>query len=209
MGKELTQAERRYDELLLALYALQFKRPDYVTLAVFGEVTSSVIVLASAYYYIALQLGLEVQVGRFHRPSKPREKGKSLDQTHITHPEQFLAEPPDKVLGVSLALTGSMAYPRFELERGTHEFVEQKKKHYCLVKASELAIDKYVPPSGIDRMGVITSRNIKRSYDMHRKTIDEKTLGREFRWSGRDIASVLRDIIEQNLSVTVSSLVKM
>ena len=161
------------------------------------------IVLASAYYYIALQLGLEVQVGRFHQPIKPREKGESLDQTHVTYPEQFLAEPPDKVLGVSLALTGSMAYPRFELERGTHEFVEQKKKHYCLVGASELAIDKYVPPSGIDRMGVITSRNIKRSYDMHGKTIDEKTLRREFHWSGRDIAGVLKDIIEQNLSNTV------
>ena len=71
-GKELTQAERRYDELLLALYALQFKRPDYVTLALFGEDTSSVIALASAYYYIALQLGLEVQVGRFHQPIKIR-----------------------------------------------------------------------------------------------------------------------------------------
>jgi hypothetical protein len=110
---------------------------------------------------------------------------------------------------MTLAFTGSMVYPRFDLERGKHEFIEKQKKHYCLVEASQLTIEKYIPPEGIERVGAISSRNIKRSYDMHQKTIYEKTLEREFRWSGRDITSVLRDIIEQNVYQTVHSLVAM
>jgi len=142
-GRELTQAEQHYDELLLALYALQFKHPDYVALAIFGEDTASVLVLTSAYYCIAQQLGLDVKAGQFQAPDKARnkpdktrdkpdkagEKEEVLKQVPVAKLGQFLAKPPAKLLGVTLALTGPMAYPRFELEGGTHEFVVKKKKH--------------------------------------------------------------------------------
>ena len=205
-GRELTQAEQHYDELLLALCALQFKHPDYVTLAIFGEDSASVLVLASAYCDIARQFGLGVEAGQFRPPDKARRKKDELEQTPIAKLEQFLAKPPAKLLGVALALTGPTAYPRFELEGGTHRFIKKAGKHHCLVEVSELALAKYVPPEGIDRARAISARNIRRSYDMQDKTIDDKTLKQTFPWSG-DISGILGRVIEQNLSQNINSLV--
>jgi len=63
-----------------------------------------------------------------------------------------------------------------------------------------------VPPKGIDRAGAIGSRNIRRSYDMHNKIVEDKTLKQTFPWSG-DVSGILKRVIDQNLSQNINSLV--
>jgi ATP-dependent Clp protease ATP-binding subunit ClpC len=250
-AKDLTQAEQDFRALLVVLYALQYKEPDTVTLALFSEDTDALILLAQAYYEIARRLGLEVHMGLFFLPRAPQQKGKKTElaskrdaktsqktretketnksneanqgdeietpkkresplQHHpIGHPDKFLQAPPEKVLGVSLAVTGPAALPRFELERGTHQMVKQKKKIHCLVDVSELAIKAYVPPEGIERKGAIRSQHIRRRYDMDTKAFKEKNQGRAYNWAGRDISPVLHMIMEQNLIEAVTSMVTM
>ena len=99
---------------------------------------------------------------------------------------------------MSLALTGPMAYCHFELERGTHAFVGRKPEHYCLVEASDLAIEEYVPPAGIERPGAICSRDIRRSYDLRDKMWADKVSGGG-PWAGSDFAGTVSWAMRCNL----------
>ena len=178
--KELSGARDRFERLLLALYALQFAHPDYVTLAIFGEDTASVMTLTRLYYSIACELHFEVRIGQFHPPRKARAQGGVIGHSQVVSVDRFLEEPPEKLLGVSLALAGPMAYCYFELERGVHAFVGHQSEHYCLVEASDLAIEQYVPPAGIERAGAVRAHNIRRSYDMQKRMVKDEAL--DWRW---------------------------
>jgi ATP-dependent Clp protease ATP-binding subunit ClpA len=70
LAKQLAEANRDWDRLLLRLYALNAPSADTVTLALFAEHRGHLAELASAYREVARSQGLSVQMVRYELPDE-------------------------------------------------------------------------------------------------------------------------------------------
>ncbi|MBL8797666.1 MAG: ATP-dependent Clp protease ATP-binding subunit [Planctomycetia bacterium] len=131
--------------------------------------------------------------GRPPRPLLVRERIKDL--------WTFLQEPPPRLLGIGLQLTGRAATPRFVSEQGLHVFrgAKQAQMGRCLVDVSSATDANYLPPPGITRKGAIGDQDRRRAYDCNQEIIDDLLLGEKLPWQNQPLAEALAAAIEQLL----------
>ena len=214
LAEVLAAAVNEWERTLLAIYALQFKDADRVTIAVYGENTKWLFALAQAYYEIASLAGNEAEVAEFaartveesaamaqKKPKQqPRELlGRAVTMQAVSKPREFFAAPASGVVGIALSVRGELAYPRFESECGLHDFTEQKQHHRCLVHASEATLAEYKRPAGIEKRGSIAHQEKRRTYYSETGVIEDEVLEETFYFQGGRINEPLRYSIEHRV----------
>jgi len=214
LAENLSAAAKEWESTLLAIYALQFKRADRVTLAVYSENAKWLFNLAQAYYEIATTAGNEVDLAEFaalviegseataneQTKAQPRELlGRVVTMRMVKKPREFFAARESRVVGIALNVRGQLVYPRFEAERGLHDFIEQKQHHRCLVHASEAPLAEYKSPAGIERRGSVAHQEKRRTYTIDAATMEDATLKETYYFQGEHITDALRYGIEQRV----------
>ena len=122
-----------------------------------------------------------------------------LEVRRVDEPEAYLAAAPGGVIGLGLTITGRLAYPLLEPERGLHVFTHEKRRARCLVDSSEAPLRDYVPPDRIDRRGAIANQPPRRVYDTVRFVIDDKLSEKRQRWTGGALGEVIGELVQQRL----------
>lgn len=205
----LAQAFNQWQELLLATYALKFKKTDEITLVIFSEDNERLFELAGIYCAIANRRQAQVTAYQFtvkHQRS-PRAKSQSagkdaaaeLERRRIETINDFLAAPRPGVIGLALGLAAPLIFPLFELERGLHRFKREKKSSECLVLASEDKPDEYQPPAGIARQGAIGNHELRRTYQFDQAKLKDAALDAEWQWDGRLNVHVVESLMQESL----------
>jgi hypothetical protein len=201
----LDAADGEWIELLISIYSLKFKEPDRVTLAIFSEEASGLFNLAGVYYQLAMKYGADIAAYQFSL--KRGERSVAIDNRRIENIESFLSSPRDVVIGVALGLEFPLAYPRFEAERGLHQFTRAKKVLKCLVEISEKPVSSYQPPAGIERHGAIGHQEKRRNYNFDQSFIEDAMLRRKSPWSGHALDDALGELIEECLLMQARTLI--
>ncbi|MCI0339461.1 MAG: AAA family ATPase [Acidobacteria bacterium] len=212
LSLRLVSAQSEWKELLISTYALRFKNPDLITVAVFSEEFLVSFALTGAYYQLAMNQGAGVEAYQFsvRRNERAKKTGVSLtlECERITAIESFLASPREGVIGIALGINAPFAFPRFEAERGLHQFTKAKKVSKCLVQTSEKTVAEYQAPAGIERYGAIGHQERRRSYNIDQAFIEDAMLRRRSPWSGRAIDEAIGDLIEECLMEQARTLIK-
>ena len=197
LGQELS-------ELLRALYRMKFDQPDAATLGVFSEDRDSLWELARAYRDAAK----ESQAAFRLRAVEPVKSGRSANVSvvlkDVEKPGEFLAAPREGVLGIVLGIAGTLAWPRFEGERGLHTFVLGREESKCLVHTTQTPLAGYEPPAGIERKGGIVSTDRCRTYDRSAGFVEDRALGKSV-WQGT-VATIVSGALSDRLDDGVKGL---
>ncbi len=209
-----------WDEVLLCIYALQFKKPDYATLAVYGENPKWLFELAEAYCRAANNIGASLQVFKFasqatdsdqKRGDKSEQQiemfellGRPTIKQKVENVKEFFASARKEVVGIALGISAPLAYPRYEPERGLHLFVEEKQSTPCLVHTSEAAIAGYQPPAGLERRGSVGAQEKRRLFNQKEFVIEDTALRKKLSW--QEISEAISGAIEQRIIKDANSL---
>lgn len=211
-------ASAEWKELLLRIYSLKLKRPDKITIAVFGEDHKRMFELARVYYLLATrQIDQDGKIEVRQLTSKPlaRTRKKSapdeappVERTKIEKPDQFFAAPRENVLGIALGFNFPLAFPKLELERGLHTFTRDRKPARLLVDASPASIEDYRPPANIARHDAIGHQEKRRNYNVDQSLIDDLLLNRREQWSGELAVDLVGMLIEESLMAKAKRLIE-
>jgi ATP-dependent Clp protease ATP-binding subunit ClpC len=204
----LDDADGEWIELLISTYSLKFKEPDRITLAVFCEEASALFNLAGVYYQLATKYGADIAAYQFGLKRDERTKSAALKERRIENIEDFLSSPRDLVIGIALGIEFPLAYPRFEAERGLHQFTRARKTSKCLVAISEKPVSSYQPPTGIERHGAIGHQEKRRSYNFDQSFVEDVMLRRKSPWPGRALDDALGELIEECLLMQARTLIE-
>jgi ATP-dependent Clp protease ATP-binding subunit ClpC len=122
-------------------------------------------------------------------------------------------DPWEGVVGLALRIRGPAAYPLFVMEEGLHLFNSTRTPGRCLVQTSDLPMFHetegkfYMPPSGVERRGFITSQSMKRrQYGLDTSELHDFVLNRKFTWSGDNWQPLLAQLLELRLETAARSL---
>jgi ATP-dependent Clp protease ATP-binding subunit ClpC len=203
----LDDADGEWIELLISTYSLKFKEPDRVTLAVFSEEASAMFTLAGVYYQLATKYGADIAAYQFGVKRDERAKSGTIENRRIENIDSFLSAPREFVIGIALGMEFPLAYPRFEAERGLHQFTRAKKGSKCLVEISEKPVASYQPPAGIERHGAIGHQEKRRSYNLDQSFIEDAVLRRKSPWPGRALDDAMGELIEECLLTQARTLI--
>ncbi len=202
MSAKLNAAAGAWKELLLATYALRFKRPNTITLAVYSEDTQSLFTLAGAYYALSLKQGAKVDATQFmiRRSSgaaaKKREEISLLVRKPVEKIGPYLLRPQDGVIGIAFEIGAPLAYPRLADEDGLHIFTREKSSTRCLVHTSEARLSDYLPPDRIERRGAIGNQDRRRTYNYNQSFIEDVVLGRRIGWPSHSLEATFFELID-------------
>jgi ATP-dependent Clp protease ATP-binding subunit ClpC len=199
-------AREEWRRLVFALYALGFKRPDRATVGVFGGDADGFAALVRAYLAIAETSGASTHVVRFALTPDAKRRGAPFERLTVRDAGVWLSEPDDATLGAAIEISGPLAFPRFEGERGRHDFVVGQKTHHCLVAVSEDALADFAPPPGVERRLGFPAMQPRRTYELARNVLDDTTLGKRLTWTGRSLTPTLRSAVEDALWREASAL---
>jgi ATP-dependent Clp protease ATP-binding subunit ClpC len=213
-------ASEEWDDLLLSVYSLRFNKPDYVTLAAYGENLKWLFEAASAYFRVAVEAGFHVKVFEFSvdqsgagKGQKEADKslemlGRNVTKKKIEGAREFFDRPREGVVGIALGIEGPMAYPRYEPEQGLHAILEERRTERLLVHTSDAPVADYKPPGGIERRGAIAHQEKRRTYNSNESFAEDMILKKRFAWPGRSIDEVLARAIEERLIKDAKSLIE-
>lgn len=214
----LSAASTEWRELLISVYAMRFKKPDAITLAIFGEDHNRLFEMALAHYLLALkQTRAETKIGVWQFTLKPvtqtrRKKGAEEDspfeRAQVEKPDQYLNAPRENVIGIALAINFPLAYVKLEAERGLHTFTREKKQARLLVDTSDVAIEDYQVPKDVTRQDALAHREKRRHYNLDQWLIDDPALARRQPWHGYVTADLLDKLIEESLMMKVKKLIE-
>ncbi len=213
----LTETTTAWNRLLTRLYASSFKKPDSITLAIFGEDFRRVLELARAYYafatgkeaLITLQqftLKPDPQSGKARKKKAPEES--RFERKLVEKPAGYLDHPQESVFCLAIGISFPFAYPTLHLERGLHTFVAEKKSVRCLVEPTGAPPASYTPPAEMIRQGAIERQEKRRSYNLDTSLIEDSLLDLRQPWSGRDTAEQVHELIEKSLLSKAKALLK-
>jgi hypothetical protein len=209
---ELSRLEGAAELTLLKLFCLRYDDPDQVTVALFGESHRDVFALARAYRRIALGLGAArdddaaaVRVSWYGRHGRHLRRNFVDDK----ETESFLESHRSGVIGLVLAVRAADAAARFEEESGLHVFEEERDRdaHPVLVDTAAGPPDRYKPPKDVEFRSAIVGRR-RRTYVQKQQTIQDATLGKEYRWLTRGFEEALAAAIEEALRMRTAGLIE-
>jgi hypothetical protein len=214
---QLIELSEKFNDSLLQIYGLQFKKADVVTLAVFGENSEWLFELGRRYYEIILEHGASVELVGFVAPTtaeseeiKQRIKaGEKLVvynlfdritiKKSIEKPGDFLHEPNSRIAGIAMRIKGVLALPKYQPEWGLHIWTKEKQTRKNLVHTSEARLDEYVPPKELEKRGSISHQEERRKYNFSEETVEDFFLKEKFFMQRDDFKLALRHAIEKHL----------
>ena len=234
LQRSLKSARAAWDQNLLKLYLQRFDRPDDVIVAIFSEHPAFLLMLAEAYFRVALAIHGRAEVWQFrpgaHNSGKqdtmPLERRLVLDpallwqgakgipvriydhSTKTLLTEERVARPLEGVVGFGLVIHAPAALPRFAGEDGLHFFRTPQANGACLVDTSDLAWQEYEPPPGMDRRGNIGQQERRRTYDFSRGVLEDVRLPGKLYANADNLAVVLGSALEQALTRNLKDLLK-
>jgi ATP-dependent Clp protease ATP-binding subunit ClpA len=132
-----------------------------------------------------------------------------LTRRPIKEPGAFLeAEPPPRVLGLALRLSGPAALARFMPEAGLHFFraAKQQEGGRCLVETSEGPVAQYVPTEELTRRGGIGTQGRRRTYDLVQEVVEDDALKTKLPLLSRTLADVTDEAINERMQRNLKGL---
>ncbi len=215
----LAAASKDWRELLIKVYAMRFKKPDTITLAIFGEDYKRLFEMARVYYLIAMRqilpdtkIGVWQFTAKTAAQTKKKKEAKTdeppVERTQIEKPDQYLNAPREDIAGIAMTVNFPLAYLKLEAERGLHTFTEDRKSSRVLVDASNAAIEEYRVPANITRHDAIGHQEKRRSYNLDQSLIDDPVLDRKLAWSGTVTVELMNGLIEESLMAKVKKLIE-
>ncbi|MEW6736364.1 MAG: AAA family ATPase [Acidobacteriota bacterium] len=231
LTKEVKVLTDEWLELLFTLYSLKFKNPDTVILAIYGENAKTVHELTRSYYDTAINSAAEVAIYEFvpyqGPPLPPAEEadttekgdkrttpevypllGRLVIKQLVEKPKPFFAKPGQGVIGIMLSITGRLAFPRYQAERGLHLFVEDRQNQRCLVHTSDALPSDYKPPDGIEKRGAIANQERRRNYNNDKSVIEDLVLKKKYPYYRQNIGQVLALVLEERLVAEARALIE-
>jgi ATP-dependent Clp protease ATP-binding subunit ClpA len=215
----LRVASTEWRGVLLQVYAAKLKKPDTITLAIFGEDRQQLFDLARAYYLLAVKQarpGVKTGVWQFTAKSAAQTRKKKgakeeespVERTRIEKPDQYLAAPHENAIGIGFAINFPMAFVKLESESGLHSFTREKKTARLLVETSEASIESYKPPKEITRHDAIGHQPKRRHYNLDQSLVDDSLLDRKPPLSGPVTVALLEELVEECLMVKLKKLIE-
>ncbi|MGH9852155.1 MAG: AAA family ATPase, partial [Blastocatellia bacterium] len=214
----LRDASIEWRGVLLQVYAAKLKKPDTITLAIFGEDRQQLFDLARAYYLLAVKQarrGAKVGVWQFTAKSAAQTRKKKganeespVERTQIEKPDQYFTAPRENVIGIGFAINFPMAFVKLESESGLHSFTQEKKAVRCLIETSEVAIESYQPPKEITRHDAIGHQPKRRHYNLDQSLVDDSLLDRKLQRYGPVTVALLEELVEECLMVKLKKLIE-
>jgi ATP-dependent Clp protease ATP-binding subunit ClpC len=213
----MVELSRDFDEALLRIYGLQFKKADALTLAVFGENNQWLFELALQYYEIILASGATLEVAAFVTATTAESEEIRLrikagekvtvynlfDRIALKHgiekASDFLSAPNPQTLGIALHIKGRLALPRYEPEWGLHSMTIEQQTNRNLVHTSEAALGDYAPPDELKKRGSIRHQESRREYNRSEGTVEDLFLKEKFFMQRDDFKPALQQAIEKQL----------
>ena len=134
-----------------------------------------------------------------HLDQREQANDTNLEAIPVTDENAFLADGDQQTIGISVGVSGKLAWPLLAPEAGVHVFARKgRAPSRCLVHVSDAEMRKYQPPPRIDRRGTIGSQPLRRTYDAAGDAIDDRRLDNRSYWSGRDLAGQVPALIDEN-----------
>lgn len=212
-GVKITKLEKVLEENLFALLALQYEKPDEITIGVFSENTARLFQLARFYRLCAESLEFEITqisalTAKEQKDLKPVGDlegnpfpvlGRTIWEVQISDAKKFFAEKSNDVVCILLQIKGELANPRFTAENGLHVFANESRKDRVLTLASEATIADYLIPRELSLRGSIGGQLERRIYDAAKLVVKDHVLQKEFPFDGQTIATETADAIEEAL----------
>ena len=196
----LDSAQDEWTRLLLDIYGVASESPNRVTLAIFSESTTALYALARAYLYAFKEMGAQVKVCRYDALRGARGSGRHLTRARVLDLDGFLrelnVEPAPGIVGMGFDVSGKLVKPRLEEEAGLHVIREGQKRSKCLVATSEIALDEYAPPDGVQRRSFIGKQETRRTY-IDLRVVEDTLLRKRFSLSGGQLGVLLGQVIEE------------
>jgi ATP-dependent Clp protease ATP-binding subunit ClpA len=215
LQSQFAELAREWNTALLKTYGLQFKKPEAVTLALYSENAAWLFELARSYVELARDSNTSVEAAVYVAQSPQElaalnaqgdEKIKTIDlfgrlvvKRVIENLQEFLQEPRSSVVGLVLSLKGELVFPKYEPERGIHFLTAEKQTHKCLVHTSELRLDDYEVPKGLEKRASIAHQDKRRAYNRDESSCEDFELKENFYMDRDSLLLVLRHSIEQRL----------
>jgi ATP-dependent Clp protease ATP-binding subunit ClpC len=210
---ELALAEER-TVLLRDLFRLGCDRPNDVLVAIYAEDRETLLLMAEAYFRVAVSHGTVPGLHAFAPAHGRRSRRHPFTRYVAPSPERFFARQPTPgshhelagLLGVAMTWRGDLFWPRFQAEAGLHLLLKGGEEKSALVQTSQEPLDKVEPPSGIERQGGIqaTGAPRRRVYRSDSKEIEDATLGKR-PWPSRELKRCLCDITTETLQRTLET----
>lgn len=208
---------RDFDEALLRMYGLQFRKADALTLALFGENNEWLFELARQYYEIIFATGAAIEVVEFVTPTaaegealKLRIKAGEKVAVHqlfdrqtvkrgVERGREFLLAPRPETLGIALRVKGALALPKYQPEWGLHTLIKERQTDRNLVHTSEARLEDYVPPAELGKRGSIRNQEKRREYNCIEATVEDLFLKEKLFMQRDDFRLALQQAIEKHL----------
>jgi MoxR-like ATPase len=231
LRQPLTEAQGRFDQIVMDLYLRQFSQANQVTLSVFSEDAETLVMLAAAYFQTAQSVrsvslyqflpaarqggvaaGVPVRIGDVtYHYLPPAQPGEPLAVRRVT--EAALLFEPDRldrwkgVIGAALEIGGKAVYARYVGEAGLHVLQTPRQTTRALICTSEEGINSHHPPEGIERRGAIGNQQRRRTYRLEAGLLDDERLGSRA-LPGRTVAESLPAILDDTLWLAARSILE-
>jgi ATP-dependent Clp protease ATP-binding subunit ClpC len=217
LQSQLIELSERFNDSLLRIYGLQFRKAEVVTLAVFGENSNWLFELARRYYEIIFERGASIELIQFVTPTNAESEEIKLlikagekvvvynlfdritIKKNVEKAGDFLRDPDSRILGIAMRIKGTLALPRYQPEWGLHRMAKDKQTRENLVHTSEARLDEYVPPKELEKRGSINHQEDRREYNFSEGTVEDFFLEEKFFMQRDDFKLALGHAIEKHL----------
>ena len=206
---DINKLSAEWDHLLIELYALRYRKPDLVTLAVTGESPRRLFELAEIYHTLVAQHDPAAQLCCFmHKPAraaKKKEAGSALQRVPIETPAKFFAAPAENVAAIVLNARFPRAFLMLEPEHGAHHFVADKKLLRCQVEVSQAAFDSYQPV--LRKPGAAPSPEKRRTCNEDLSIVEDHLLNARFQ-RGFLTVELVNDLLARTLRARAAAIIE-
>jgi hypothetical protein len=216
LAAAVTDLSKEWTGALQAVYRLKFKKPDYVTVALYSENKPWLFELALAYWSALTASDAQVDMFQFMTISQEQAAGKIRDGSpeakdihklldrltlwqRVNKPAEFLRQDTGSPIGIVLGITEPLAFPRYSAENGLHIRTGQKLEHKCLIRTSDQKLDSYTPPVEIERRGAIGNQTRCRLYNFEQSEMEDLTQKKTFPLLRNQVAEAMREAITLRL----------
>lgn len=218
----LTDLQATWQEILWSAYAatLDRKQRDEVTLVIYAESQEPLFMLTNAYRALIEKRGDRVQLMALLSPRGDLKQTLEEGQVWIgkPNPNEPLHEPRTVLIGqnlhrnwkevrrmtfsccgMALRITGKLAFPLYQPEKGVHLITDGSHGHRCYVDTARVPLSRYRPPLDVDRKGFAEKQTKRRSYNKNGNKVEDPWLDCQRYWDGEDLAEPLIQLVEQRL----------
>ncbi|MEZ6033439.1 MAG: AAA family ATPase [Planctomycetaceae bacterium] len=131
-----------------------------------------------------------------------------LLRQRVADPKTFFNGDIEGVLGCFLEILGPRTYQRFVREDGLHRFRFTENNQECSVFTDLVALDRYLPPQGIDRRGIVTHPTKCRDYDYSRMRIADTAIDETATLSDGNLSRSLSSLLFRRHMIAAEAMIE-